>query len=309
MSETIVRRNEIEAIYASLDRLCQRQPDLSRICDYYRDLLLLQVLTQAEVLPFEMDPGCAQEKINSGVALLVGEGLPFSVSKALSLCAHICEVVGAAVERGGITAAAPPELRALGQDSSQHPALRSLRQAAIRGDLGLLPVFYSLLWADQDPLEKLSQSVRLDLPLMRSIVRNCLRPFLRVWSAGLASQVDVTAWGRGTCPFCGGAPALAELRGSTPERFLRCSLCGAGWPFGRWVCPNCGNAEAGSKGSICSKSEPDRVSAQACDRCHTYLKTIVTDEPIPAYLLPIADLETADLDVLAVDKGYRRLDA
>jgi formate dehydrogenase maturation protein FdhE len=43
-----------------------------------------------------------------------------------------------------------------------------------------------------------------------------------------------------------------------------------------------------------------------CGTCHSYVKTVDVTEPSPFPLLAIADLETMDLDVLAMQQGYQR---
>jgi FdhE protein len=45
---------------------------------------------------------------------------------------------------------------------------------------------------------------------------------------------------------------------------------------------------------------------EVCGTCSGYLKTVDVPEPTPFPLVAIADLETMDLDVAAMENGYRR---
>ena len=54
-----------------------------------------------------------------------------------------------------------------------------------------------------------------------------------------------------------------------------------------------------------SPDRPDR-RIEICGGCGGYLKTVDVPELSPFPLLAIADLETMDLDMMAMEKGYRR---
>jgi FdhE protein len=50
----------------------------------------------------------------------------------------------------------------------------------------------------------------------------------------------------------------------------------------------------------------NRFRVQVCDRCHGYLKIGNAFDPPPAELLPLDDLASIDLDVVAIERGYVR---
>ncbi|MFI5107105.1 MAG: formate dehydrogenase accessory protein FdhE, partial [Terriglobales bacterium] len=77
------------------------------------------------------------------------------------------------------------------------------------------------------------------------------------------------------CPFCGSKPQLAVLRpeGDGAKRFLMCSLCGTEWFFRRVLCPNCAE-ENKDHLPVFMAQEFDYVRVDACDTCHTYIKSI-----------------------------------
>ena len=109
-------------------------------------------------------------------------------------------------------------------------------------------------------------------------------------------------WPHGYCPACGSWPAFGE----DPDRSrqLRCSFCGVGWRLRDPGCTYCG----GAPGHLTSlTTEPDAAPrAELCSGCGAYLKWLDLPEPTPFELLPVEDLASTPLDVLAVQKGFGR---
>ena len=144
---------------------------------------------------------------------------------------------------------------------------------------------------------------------MFSLASLAVAPLARACTARLAPVVDQlddqVAWRRGYCPVCGGPPLLGELRGVELRLFLRCAACGLAWPSRRLFCPVCESDNHHALHTL--KVEGDqRFSAQLCDGCGAYLKIGNAFEPPPAELLALDDLASADLDVVAVERGYAR---
>ena len=109
-------------------------------------------------------------------------------------------------------------------------------------------------------------------------------------------------WPHGYCPACGSWPAFGEdLKRS---RQLRCSFCGVGWRLRDPGCLYCGS-EPGRLTSL--KAEPDAAHrAELCSGCGAYLKWLGLGEPTLFELLPVEDLASTPLDVLAVQRGFGR---
>jgi FdhE protein len=133
-----------------------------------------------------------------------------------------------------------------------------------------------------------------------------MKPSLHTWTAALSPQVDLSAWMHGSCPFCGSLPALAVLRGPQRARYLRCAMCGAEWPFNRLQCAGCESSDARSLGLMWVDGGAESQSVQTCESCHSYLKMLTILEPFSTSLLPVLDLETIRLDLLASQRGYHR---
>ena len=110
-------------------------------------------------------------------------------------------------------------------------------------------------------------------------------------------------WSRGECPACGSWPALAEARAG--ERHARCSFCGADWMPRADACVYC--AETGDA-FLTAAADETRTGRRIefCRACGGYLKQVELPATTPFAILPVLDLETSDLDVLAVGRGYAR---
>ncbi len=109
------------------------------------------------------------------------------------------------------------------------------------------------------------------------------------------------------CPFCGSRPQVAVLRpeGDGAKRFLLCSLCATEWLFRRVLCPNCAE-ENKDKLPIFMAREFDYVRVDACDTCHTYIKSI--DLSKNGNAVPVVDeLATLSLNLWAQENNYHKL--
>ncbi len=50
----------------------------------------------------------------------------------------------------------------------------------------------------------------------------------------------------------------------------------------------------------------DRLHVATCSTCRGYVKSFATLQPIPPFELLLQDLETVELDLVALDRGYAR---
>ena len=122
-------------------------------------------------------------------------------------------------------------------------------------------------------------------------------------SAPLAVRDALRDWSRGECPACGSWPALAEVRDG--RRHARCSFCGADWLPRAEACVYC--SAAGETFLAAAADQPATGRhIEFCRACGGYLKRIELPAATTFAILPVLDLETSDLDVLAVGRGYAR---
>ena len=116
-------------------------------------------------------------------------------------------------------------------------------------------------------------------------------------------QAALDGWSHGYCPACGSWPALAEV--VSGHRILRCSFCAEAWELKTYACVYCRDESERFVTAAPDQERKDR-RVEACTACGSYLKTVDVAELSPFPLLAIADLETMDLDMAAMERGYAR---
>jgi FdhE protein len=137
-------------------------------------------------------------------------------------------------------------------------------------------------------------------------VANCMAlPPLHASARRLASTLP-EGWREGYCPLCAGWPALAELRGLERRRVLRCGRCATAWERAVLHCVFCGERDHRRQGALVPDGAEELVRVETCSGCQGYLKALTALRPLPAWALPLEDLRTVELDLVALEKGFRR---
>ena len=276
------------------EALLAERPDLSPAIDLQRRLLTrvldLALAVESGRLPrLSLPPKYLAAKLARGVPALAGEPIPLPTTllraAVIAFCGELAsggagEVathIGDAVASGRID---PGSLLT----SSLAREQDAIRQGAIH--LGLAP---DLVW--------------LVAELAVGPVAYALQRVLCA-SAATGPLADALAsWNHGYCPACGSWPALAEVVNG--HRLLRCSFCAAAWELQSYACVYCG--ESGD-GFVTAAPEEDRKNRrlELCSACGAYLKTVDVAEVSPFPLVAIADMETIDFDVAAIEHRYAR---
>jgi FdhE protein len=114
-------------------------------------------------------------------------------------------------------------------------------------------------------------------------------------------------WLRHYCPTCGAPPAMAQLVGIDPGRLrlLSCGRCATRWRYRRTGCPFCQNEDDHRLAIVAIEGEGG-LRIDHCEACGGYLKTY-NGEGNEGLLL--ADWSSLHLDILAGDRGLKRLAA
>ena len=118
---------------------------------------------------------------------------------------------------------------------------------------------------------------------------------------------DEERWLHNYCPTCGAPPAMAQLVGKDPGRmrFLSCGCCRTRWRYRRTECPFCENDDDHQHSTLVIEGESS-LRIDYCGACGGYLKTYNGEGSEPVFL---ADWTSIHLDVIARDRGYKRLAA
>jgi FdhE protein len=117
---------------------------------------------------------------------------------------------------------------------------------------------------------------------------------------------DEDKWRRRYCPTCGSLPAMAQLVGEEHgrQRVLACGCCGTRWRFKRTCCPFC-ESDAQRLDSVIVEGESG-LRIDYCAACGGYIKTY---DGHGNESLMLSDWSSLHLDVLAADRGLKRLAA
>lgn len=274
---------------AVLDSLVRKHPEMVAAEAMLRAL--------ASALPEAMLPagvphlGAAEARLGDGVPALEGEPLLTGAALLLNL-----ELLATALE-----SSAGPEVRAIPrtlEGSLPTAAADELAAAAQAGS-----------W---DAIGAVAERIGLASDAVVTLVDHAARPALRAGARAVHEVVLKSRWQRGSCPSCGAAPLLGEVRGggtsggAEHERVLRCARCLTAWPFPRLRCIACGESNHRQLAYLHGVGEESFRRAEVCSTCHGYLKSIAVLAPLDGYELLATDLATAALDVAALERGFHR---
>jgi FdhE protein len=159
---------------------------------------------------------------------------------------------------------------------------------------------------DARQLEELATRFGVEPPYLATLGQLLALPLLQACYRRAAPFLENLTWDQGYCPVCAGWPVLAEVRGVEMQRWLRCGRCGAGWQRPNFVCAFCGNNDYKTLGYLATEAARESRQAMTCESCRGYLKTVATQLPLDADELFLRDVETLELDIAALEKGYGR---
>jgi FdhE protein len=273
--------------------LAELRPDLSPAVDLQRQLLGIvlkagEVLDGAKLPRLSLPPKYLSAKLGRGVPFLAGEPIPIPIALLRKTLLDLCEALatGAATEAAG-----------------------HIRDAIASGRIDAASLLTASLSRDQEAVRTgaLHQGLAPDLTWL--VAELACGPFAHVLQRALLASPDATLaaaahdWNAGYCLLCGSWPALAEVVHG--RRALRCSFCALAWELGAYRCIYC--AEEGEP-FVTAAPDQDRKDRrlELCAKCGAYLKTVDVDALSPFPLVAIADMETMDLDMAAMEHGYGR---
>lgn len=136
----------------------------------------------------------------------------------------------------------------------------------------------------------------------------------KVLSHALAPLIDVFAkwreeegWLRSYCPACSALPSMGQLIGADPGqlRYLVCGCCASRWRFRRTGCPFCETVDD-HRLSVLAVEDGSHLRIDYCESCLGYLKTYNGQGN---ERLMLSDWTSLHLDILALDRGLKRLAA
>ncbi|MFN2432536.1 MAG: formate dehydrogenase accessory protein FdhE [Gemmatimonadota bacterium] len=247
---------------------------------------LLHAESAGAALP-ESGAAEARARFAAGVPLFVAARPAFAADPPFGLLAGLAREAG----------------RAFGAEGA-----REIEKAARRRRPEAAAALEAALRRDPEQLRAAALALKAPPGLAGTLCELAVSPSLQGLAASAQGVLAAAAWGRGYCPFCAAWPLLGELRQADQGRYLRCGLCGADWPFARLACPFCGESDHRHLRALHVEGEAEFRRAETCDSCRGYVKTLARLAPTPPALLPVEDLATAYLDLLALDAGFGKPD-
>ncbi|MGE5244402.1 MAG: formate dehydrogenase accessory protein FdhE [Betaproteobacteria bacterium] len=280
---------------ARWDAVGAARPDLAPAIELQRRLLTLVIdltdeIRRGRVPRLSLPPKYVAAKLARGIPAFAGEPIPLPVASLTRPLLQVCDELAA----GGA------------REPAEH-----VRAAIDGGSIDPGALLAASLARDQHAIRSGSVHRGLAPDLVWLVAELVVSPFAHALQQSLFGPADagsplgdaLAAWSHGYCAACGSWPALAEVVNG--RRLLRCSFCATAWELPTYACVYCGEAGEPFVTAAPNQERADR-RVEVCGSCSGYLKAVEVPEPSSFPLLAIADLETMDLDVAAMEHGYAR---
>ncbi|MDF1526087.1 MAG: formate dehydrogenase accessory protein FdhE [bacterium] len=129
-----------------------------------------------------------------------------------------------------------------------------------------------------------------------------------LFAAGRCEGIDISAWEKGSCPVCGGEPAVGYMMGEGGKRYLICFRCESHWQFKRLTCPYCDHHSPKESGFLFSEdADYKTLSAGVCNECQAYIKGWRLEGDELGDMHPeVEDLKTPGFDRAVEEEGFSR---
>jgi FdhE protein len=276
----------LDQIKQQIARFKEQKPYYREILDLYALILEEQarIRPQLKIIVPEVAKKLVRSRLDKGLPLLGQEGFVVDLEAAQRLFYALSSIGERATPKMGTE-------------------IPRMREAAGQGALVLRDLLSRHY--DMGYLTQAAEHCGVDQGILSFLVRISVRPCLEIQMEQLRGLVDLEAWLQGECPLCGSPPQMAQLRDEEGKRYLQCSLCGCQWRWERIACPYCSNKAFDSLHYLCSDDE-EAYRVDLCDQCKGYIKTIDSRKLDYEPFLDLEDIVTIHLDILALEKGYRR---
>lgn len=274
----------LDRVINALDELTDENPELRGAVDFFEEVLPLIGRLRPSLHGLHLDVNEAQVKLRQGVPLLWGEfRMAPGTEPNMELFVTLCR------------------LAAEGGNEDGH----LLARAVLDGTVDLAELAAMALRLERGELATIARTLKVELTTIEAITRHLLMPIVQAYAIAVGQILEFGEWRQGYCPVCGDWPIFGELHGRDKLRYLRCGRCRASWRFRRLECVWCGTTR---RKELSFLYEPDAKlwRVDVCDHCRGYVKTLVSYDPLEDDMLPVYDLQTAYMDQLAADAGYRR---
>ncbi len=153
-------------------------------------------------------------------------------------------------------------------------------------------------------IEKIAGEFDIDLIVLKFLIYESIKPSIILNVEIISKENDMKNWHKGYCPICGSMPDISKLD-KNGKRFFKCSFCNFIWQSDRLKCPFCENTDY-KKLHYFYAEDREAYRVDLCDNCKQYIKTVDLRKINYDSFLPVDDIVTIHLDIIAQEKGYKR---
>lgn len=276
----------LDMIKERITRFQQAMPHYREILDFYTLILEEQakIRPQLKITVPEVNKKLVKSRLDKGLPLLGKEEFAIDLDAAQRLFYILSEIGQRSTPKMGAE-------------------IPRIKEAAEQGALALRDLLSRHY--DMDHLNQAAERCGVDKGILSFLIQASVRPSLQAQMEQLKGELKLEEWLQGQCPLCGSAPQMAQLRDEGGKRYLQCSFCGCQWRCERVACPYCSNKAFDSLHYLYSEAE-EAYRVDLCDHCKGYLKTVDSRKLDYEPFLDLEDVITMHLDILALEKGYRR---
>lgn len=264
------------------------RPNYQGILEFFEKLLLEQLKIKAAV---DYRPlGISEDRMR----LKTKEGFPILSKGDFSIDPHLAGRLFRSLCR-----------IAKGENQKLKGEVGKIERAVRRKKIDLEICLVKAVGGEHDYLSRIAADTGIDQGVMNFLLHTTIKPFVEVMASHLRDKVDENLWEKGCCPICGSQPLMGELRGEEGKRIWTCSFCGNQWKGRRLMCPFCENTDHRTLRYFYTEKEK-AYRIDICDKCKRYIKTVDSRQLSEEIFLPVEDIGTLHLDILAANKGFKR---
>jgi len=275
----------LENLKNRIQQLKKKRPGYGEILDFYQKVKEAQDKTKAslEIDPIKLKKEWKEILAKEGFSLIEKEDFPLDIGVSVKLFQTLCQI---------------------GKEATPHMAeqIKKIEDAIDHKRMDLRKLLKE--GVKEQEIEQVAEESELDTTVLSFLIRCSTQPSIEAGVEQLRSDLRPDMWLKGYCPVCGSLPFLSLLKEEVGKRYLLCSYCRYQWRIDRLFCPFCNNKEQGSLHYFHGEGE-EIYRMDLCNQCHQYIKTIDLRQMGESDPL-LEDLATLHLDILAVQKGYKR---
>ena len=275
----------MEKLKKRIQQLKKKRPRYKQILDFYLKMKEEQerIRPSLKIDPIHPKKEWKELLTKEGFSLLQKEELPLDVETSITLFKNLSNI---------------------SKEANPHMAeqTKKIEESIVNKKMDLKKLLRE--GYKEQKFEQTADELGLDKKVFLFLIQNSIRPSVETGREQLQNELDSETWLKGYCPLCGSLPSLSLLKGEGGKRYLLCSYCGYQWRIDRLFCPFCNNKDQESLHYFSPEGE-ESYRIDLCEKCNQYIKTIdfrKMEESDPF----MEDLATSHLDILAVQKGYKR---